>query len=48
MEEQLSHFNVKHDFLRVPDGSHCLWKESAAVKAQIFHKAMDFVTAQMS
>lgn len=48
MEERLSHFKVKHDFLRVPGGSHCLWKDSPAVKAAVFQKAMDFVRAQMS
>lgn len=47
MERKLSEVKVKHAFLRVPHGSHCLWKESPAVKAPIFRKAMDFVNAHM-
>jgi len=47
MERKLSEIKVKHAFLRVPHGSHCLWKESPAVKAPIFRKAMDFVDAHM-
>jgi len=47
MKRKLAHFKVKHDFLRVPGGSHCLWKESLAVKAPIFRKAMDLVSAHL-
>jgi acetyl esterase/lipase len=47
IEEQLSHFKTKHDFLPVPDGSHCLWKDPPEVKAAVFKKAMDFVKVQL-
>jgi acetyl esterase/lipase len=48
MEDQLSHFKVKHEFLRVPGGSHCLSSDSPEVRAANFQKAMSFVRTQMS
>lgn len=48
MDEKLSRFKIKHDFLRVPDGSHCLWKDPPEVKTAVFQKAMDFVRAQLN
>jgi acetyl esterase/lipase len=48
MEEKLSRFKIKHEFLRVPGGSHCLANDSPSVKSMTFRKAMDFVKTQMS
>jgi len=47
MEWQFSRFKTKHDFLRVPDGSHCLWKDPPEVKAEVFKKAMEFVRMEL-
>jgi acetyl esterase/lipase len=47
MDERLSKFNVKHRFLRVPGGSHCLATDAPAVRDPVFRQAIDFVRAQM-
>ena len=47
MDEKLSQFKVKHEFLRVPGGSHCLAGDSPEVRAAVFRQAMDFMKAQM-
>jgi acetyl esterase/lipase len=43
MNEKLSHFKVKHNFLRVPGGSHCLSQDAPEVKSAVLRRAMDFV-----
>jgi len=48
MDKKLSEYKVKHEFLTVPGGSHCLGDDSPSVKATTFGKAMDFVKTQMS
>ena len=47
MDEKLSQFKVRHEFLRVPGGSHCLEDDSPAVRDPVFRRAMDFVRAQL-
>lgn len=47
MDEKLSQMNVKHTFLRVPGGSHCLEDDPLAVKAPVFRQAMDFVKKEL-
>jgi acetyl esterase/lipase len=47
MEEKLSQFKVKHEFLRVSGGSHCLAADATAVKTAVFQQAMGFVRAQI-
>jgi acetyl esterase/lipase len=47
MDEKLSQFKVKHQFLRVPGGSHCLAADAPAVRTAVFQQAMDFIKAQM-
>ena len=47
MDEKLSQFRVKHEFLRVPGGSHCLEADPPSVKVPIFRQAMEFVRSQL-
>ena len=48
MDEKLSQYKIKHEFLRIPGGSHCLANDSPSVKAATFSKAMAFVKMQIS
>jgi acetyl esterase/lipase len=47
MDEKLSEFKVRHEFVRVPGGSHCLKADAPSVQAAAFRQAMDFVKAQI-
>ena len=47
MDEKLSQFKVKHEFLRVPGGSHCLAADAPEVRTAVFRQAMDFMREQM-
>jgi len=48
MESKLSQYKVRHEFLRVPGGSHCLGDDPPSVKVPIFKQAMEFVRLQLS
>jgi acetyl esterase/lipase len=47
MDSKLSLFKVKHEFLRIPGGSHCLASDSQEVRTATFQKAMSFVRSEM-
>jgi acetyl esterase/lipase len=47
MDEKLSEFKVRHEFVRVPGGSHCLEDDARDVREAAFRQAMNFVRAQI-
>ncbi len=47
MNEKLSEFKVRHEFVRVPGGSHCLENDAPEVRTAAFRQAMNFVRMQI-
>lgn len=47
MNEKLSQFIIKREFLQVPGGSHCLASDAPAIRDPVFRQAVEFVRAQI-